>query len=82
MSHLRPLNSSTVRWVSGEVPRSPSSPTPSSVWTEALRLEELRRVAIEERVEAKLSLGRHAELVGELKGSPWPTRWPSVLAAC
>ena len=36
--------------------------------TEALRLEELRRVAVEERVEANLSLGRHAELVGELEG--------------
>ena len=36
--------------------------------TESLRLEELRRVAIDERVEAKLSLGRHAELVGELEG--------------
>jgi DNA-binding SARP family transcriptional activator/class 3 adenylate cyclase len=35
---------------------------------EALRLEELRRVAIDERVEAKLSLGRHAEVVGELEG--------------
>jgi class 3 adenylate cyclase/DNA-binding SARP family transcriptional activator len=34
---------------------------------EAVRLEELRRVAIEERVEANLSLGRHAELVGELE---------------
>jgi DNA-binding SARP family transcriptional activator/class 3 adenylate cyclase len=35
---------------------------------EALRLEELRRVAIEERVEANLSLGRHADVVGELEG--------------
>jgi predicted ATPase/DNA-binding SARP family transcriptional activator len=36
--------------------------------TEALRLEELRRLAIDERVEANLGLGRHAELVGELEG--------------
>ena len=36
--------------------------------TEALRLEELRRLAVDERVEAKLSLGRHRELIGELDG--------------
>jgi predicted ATPase/DNA-binding SARP family transcriptional activator len=33
---------------------------------EAERLEELRRVAIEERIEAGLALGRHAELLAEL----------------
>ena len=33
---------------------------------EATRLEELRVVAIEERVEAKLRLGRHDEVTGEL----------------
>ena len=38
------------------------------VRTEALRLEELRLLAVEERVEANLSLGRHAELIGELEG--------------
>jgi DNA-binding SARP family transcriptional activator len=32
------------------------------------RLEELRLVAIESRVDADLALGRHAELVGELEG--------------
>jgi DNA-binding SARP family transcriptional activator len=32
-----------------------------------LRLEELRLVALEDRVEADLALGRHAELVGELE---------------
>jgi len=36
--------------------------------TESIRLEELRRVATDERVEANLSLGRHAEMVGELEG--------------
>jgi DNA-binding SARP family transcriptional activator len=36
--------------------------------TEALRLDELRCVAIDERVEAKLRLGCHQELVGELEG--------------
>lgn len=34
---------------------------------EAARLEELRLVAIEELVEAKLALGRHAEVVGEIR---------------
>jgi predicted ATPase/DNA-binding SARP family transcriptional activator/class 3 adenylate cyclase len=34
---------------------------------EAARLEELRRVALNERVEANLRLGRHAELIGELE---------------
>ena len=34
---------------------------------EAARLEELRRSALEERIEADLALGRHAELVGELE---------------
>ncbi|HEX2433209.1 MAG TPA: BTAD domain-containing putative transcriptional regulator [Gaiellaceae bacterium] len=35
--------------------------------TEIARLEELRRVALEERVEAELLLGRHGELVSELE---------------
>jgi DNA-binding SARP family transcriptional activator len=34
--------------------------------TEAVRLEELHAVAVEERIEADLACGRHAELVGEL----------------
>ncbi len=34
---------------------------------EIARLEELRRSALEEQVEADLALGRHAELVGELE---------------
>ncbi|HEX2048848.1 MAG TPA: BTAD domain-containing putative transcriptional regulator [Acidimicrobiales bacterium] len=34
---------------------------------EAARLEELRVVAVEERVEAELALGRHATLVGPLR---------------
>jgi len=35
--------------------------------TEIARLEELRAVALEERIEADLALGRHAELVSELE---------------
>jgi DNA-binding SARP family transcriptional activator len=34
---------------------------------EIARLEELRLVALEERIEARLALGRHADLVGELE---------------
>jgi predicted ATPase len=34
---------------------------------EAARLDELRLVAIEDRIEARLTLGHHAELVGELE---------------
>ena len=36
---------------------------------EALRLEEVRRVAIDQRVEANLRLGYHQELVGQLEGT-------------
>jgi len=35
---------------------------------ERLRLEELRKAALERRIEADLKLGRHNELVGELSG--------------
>jgi len=35
---------------------------------ERLRLEELRKTALERRIEADLALGRHSELVGELSG--------------
>jgi len=42
---------------------------------ERLRLEELRRNALERRIEADLLLGRHAELIGELTGlvTQYPT---------
>jgi predicted ATPase/DNA-binding SARP family transcriptional activator len=39
----------------------------SYVQAEAARLDELRMVAVEARVEADLALGRHAELCGELE---------------
>lgn len=35
---------------------------------EIARLEELRLCALEERIEAELALGRHADLIGELEG--------------
>lgn len=41
-------------------------PRPPSVSAAAVRLEELRLVAVEDRIEAELALVRHAELVGEL----------------
>lgn len=42
---------------------------------ERLRLDELRRNALERRIEADLMLGRHAELIGELTGlvTQYPT---------
>jgi len=40
----------------------------SAIAAEAARLEELRLGATEERVEADLALGRHAELLAELRG--------------
>ncbi len=39
----------------------------SFVRTESARLEELRLAATEDRIEAELALGRHADLVGELE---------------
>jgi DNA-binding SARP family transcriptional activator len=52
------------------------------VQSEAARLEALRLVAIEQRVQADLDLGRHAELCGELsalvKDNPYRERfWAS-----
>jgi predicted ATPase/DNA-binding SARP family transcriptional activator len=43
---------------------------------EAARLEELRLLAVEGRVEADLALGRHAEVTGELEGlvAEYPVR--------
>ena len=43
---------------------------------EAARLEELRLLAVEGRVEADLALGRHAEVAGELEGlvAEYPVR--------
>ena len=58
---------STRRSRSGTVPRSPTWTRRSSRGCEAGRLEELRVVALEERIEAELALGRHAALVGELE---------------
>jgi DNA-binding SARP family transcriptional activator len=40
----------------------------SVLHAEAVRLEELRRAAVEERIEAELNLGQHHQAVGELLG--------------
>ena len=45
------------------------------------RLEELRLAALEERIEADLALGRHAELVGELEALVAEHRCASGCAA-
>src|ERR687885_455181 len=39
-----------------------------SLQTELSRLEEMRLAALEDRIEAELALGRHAEAIGELAG--------------
>ena len=52
---------------SGGAPRSPTSSYEPFAQTEIARLEELRTVVLEERIEADLALGRHAELVSELE---------------
>jgi YVTN family beta-propeller protein len=54
--------------------------------TEIARLEELRLAALEERIEADLALGRHAELVPELealvRGNPLRERlWAQLMLA-
>jgi DNA-binding SARP family transcriptional activator len=56
------------------------------VQSEAARLEALRLVAIEQRVQADLDLGRHAELCGELsalvKDNPYRERfWGQLMLA-
>jgi DNA-binding SARP family transcriptional activator len=51
-------------WRGPALADAPATPTTHA---EIARLEELRLVAVEERVEADLADGRHAELVGELE---------------
>src|SRR4051812_15544879 len=52
----------------GDAPPPGVGPTPlPSAHAEPARLEELRHTALEQRIEADLAAGRHAELVGELE---------------
>ena len=56
-----------MRSASGVDRRSPSSRSSRSPRPRSARLESLRLAAVEERIEADLALGRHADLVGELE---------------
>ena len=56
------------RWGCGGARRSRSSLDSDVAAAEADRLAELRLVAVEDRLEADLRLGRHRELVAELEG--------------
>lgn len=60
--------------------------TSPSLYTEAVRLEELRLTAIEQRIECDLSVGRHRELVAELEylTTEFPLRerfWHELMSA-
>ena len=48
--------------------RSPSSRSTDFAQPEIRRLDELRLVALEERIDADLELGRHGDVIGELEG--------------
>jgi Bacterial transcriptional activator domain len=54
------------RWPSWRTRRSP----------EIARIDDLKLSAVEDRIEADLALGRHAELVGELQVLVCPSRGP------
>ena len=54
-------------WRCGAARRWRTSPTSAFAQQEIARLDELRLVAIEQRVDADLALGRHAQVVGELE---------------
>ena len=56
------------RWRSGAARRSRISPSRPFVEAEIASLEELRLAAHEELIEAELALGRHADVVAELRG--------------
>ena len=64
---------------SGAARRSRISPTSAFAQPEIARLEDERLAALEDRIEADLALGRHAELVPELEaevGAPPAARAP------
>ncbi|WP_433261195.1 BTAD domain-containing putative transcriptional regulator [Actinosynnema sp. CS-041913] len=58
-------------------------PLGPSLRSETLRLEEMRKKVLEQRLEADLQLGRHQELIGELTGltaeQPTNERYPEML---
>ena len=63
------VRSSSRRCRSGGAPHSPSSRSSEFAQAEIRRLEELRLVAHEERIEADLELGRHGDVVGRARGA-------------
>ena len=63
----RPSVRSTTRSICGAVPPSPTSPTEASLRSEAARLDDLRLAALEERIEAQLTVGELGEVIGELE---------------
>lgn len=58
------LRQALALWRGPALADAPATPT---IEAEIARLEEMRLVAVEERIEADLADGRHAELVGELE---------------
>ena len=63
---MRPRRS-LKRWPSGAGRHSPTSPTTRSLRARSAELDELRLGAVEERLEADLALGRHADVTAELQ---------------
>ena len=65
---LRRRAGSGRRWGCGGARRWPTCVEVEPLAREAARLEELRLVAVEGRIEADVELGLHAEVTGELEG--------------
>ena len=62
-----PPRPSSTPWRSGAGHRWPTSPTSAFAQPEIARLDELKGVALELLIEAKLALGRHGEVIAELE---------------